>query len=222
MYGEKIMEIPTIKVQVRSGEGKSHAKKVRKEGNIPSVLYGMKEQNVLLKMDARTFTKMLSHLEGKHPIVKLEVEGNSFLDSPAIIKDIQRHPVTDSILHVDFQKIRLDQKIHTAVPIILVGQSEGVKMGGVLDHQLREVDIECLALQVPSHIEVDVTTLKLGHAIHVSDVIPPEGVKILTEPERVVVSVHVPRTMEAKMATEEEKPEEAEEAKEEAEEKEKE
>lgn len=216
-----LMEIPVIKAQLRAKEGKSSTKKVRKEGNIPSVLYGMKEQTVPLKMDAKTFIKMLSHLEGKHPIVKLEIEGDAHLDSPAIIKEIQRDPVNNSIIHVDFLKIRLDQKIHTSVPVVLVGQSEGVKMGGVLDHQLRELEIECLALQIPAHIEIDVTNLVLGHSIHVSDITPPEGVKILTDPDRVVVSIHVPRTLEAKAATEEEKAEEgAEETKEAEEEKE--
>ena len=216
-----LMEIPVIKAQLRTKEGKSSTKKVRKEGNIPSVLYGMKEETVSLKMDAKTFAKMLSHLEGKHPIVKLEIEGDAHLDSPAIIKEIQRDPVSNSIIHVDFQKIRLDQKIHTSVPVILVGQSEGVKMGGVLDHQLRELEIECLALQIPVHIEIDVTNLTLGHSIHVADITPPEGVNILTDSDRVVVSIHVPRTLEAKAATEEEKPEEgAEETKEAEEEKE--
>lgn len=215
-----LMEIPVIKAQLRTKEGKSSTKKVRKEGNIPSILYGMKEQTVPLKMDAKTFAKMLSHLEGKHPIVKLEIEGDAHLDSPAIIKEIQRDPVNNSIIHVDFLKIRLDQKIHTSVPVVLVGQSEGVKMGGVLDHQLRELEIECLALQVPAHIEIDVTNLTLGHSIHVVDITPPEGVKILTDPDRVVVSIHVPRTLEAKAATEEEKAEGAEETKEAEEEKE--
>lgn len=215
------MEIPIIKAQLRVKEGKASTKKVRKEGNIPSVLYGAKEQSILLKMNTKTFVKMLSHLEGKHPIVKLEIEGNIHLDTPAIIKEIQRDPVNNSIIHVDLQKIRLDQKIHTAVPVIIVGQSEGVKMGGVLDHQLRELEIECLAFQVPAHIEVDVTNLTLGRSIHVSDITPPEGVKILTDSDRVVVSIHVPRAVEAKATTEEEKPEEgAEETKEAEEEKE--
>lgn len=215
------MEIPVIKAQLRIKEGKSSTNKVRKEGGIPSVLYGMKEPSMPLKVDAKTFVKMLSRLEGKHPIVKLEIEGDAHLDSPAIIKEMQRDPVSNSIIHVDFLKIRLDQKIHTSVPVILVGQSEGVKMGGVLDHQLRELEIECLALQVPAHIEVDVTNLTLGHSMHVSDITPIEGVKILTDPHRVVVSIHVPRTFEAKAATEEEKAEEgAEETKEAEEEKE--
>ncbi len=214
------MEIPVIKAQIREGEGKSHAKKVRKEGCIPSILYGMKEQALSLKIDTRTFEKMLSRLEGRHPVVKIEIGEDSQEDFPAIIKEIQRHPVNNSVIHIDFQRIRLDQKIHTSVPIVLVGQSEGVKMGGVVEHQLREVDVECLALQVPSHIEVDITNLILGHSLHVFDITPPEGVKILTEPERVVVSIHVPRTLEEK-AAEGEKPEEgAEEAKEETEEKE--
>ncbi len=211
-----LMEIPVIKAQLRKKEGKSSTKKVRKEGSIPSVLYGMKERSVSLKIDAKTFTMMLSHLEGKHPIVKLEVEGDAHLDSPAIIKEIQRDPVKNSIIHVDFHKIRLDQKIHTSVPIIIVGQAEGVKMGGVLDHQLRELEIECLALQVPAHIEVEVANLTLGHSLHVADIIPPEGVKILTDSSRVVVSIHVPRTLEAKAAAQAEEAEEGAEGTEEA------
>ena len=209
------MEIPVIKAQIREGEGKSYAKKVRKDGCIPSILYGMKELALSLKIDSRTFEKMLSHLEGRHPIVKLQIGEDTQKDFPAIIKEIQRHPVSNLVIHIDFQRIRLDQKLQTSIPVILVGQSEGVKMGGVLEHQLREVEIECLALQVPSHIEVDVTNLVLGHSLHVFDITPPEGVKILTEPERVVVSIHVPRTLEeAKKAAEEEKPEEGAEAEE--------
>ncbi len=219
---EKVnMEIPVIKAQIRKKEGKSSTKQTRKEGFIPSILYGMKEPSMPLKVDAKSFIKLLSHLEGKHPVVKLEIEGEVYQESPALIKEIQRHPVNNSIMHIDFQKIKLDQKIHTSVPVVLVGQSEGVKMGGVLDHQLREIEIECLAMQVPAHIEVDVTNLKLGHSIHVSDIIPPEGVTILAEPERVVVSIHVPRALESKATTEEaEKAEEtAEEEKETSEEK---
>ena len=215
------MEIPVIKAQVREGEGKSHAKKVRKDGAIPSILYGMKEQALSLKIDSRTFEKMLSRLEGRHPVVKIQIGEDTQNDFPAIIKEIQRHPVNNSVIHIDFQRIRLDQNIKTSVPVILVGQSEGVKMGGVLEHQLREVEIECLARQVPSHLEVDITNLVLGHSLHVSDITPPEGVKILTEPERVVVSIHVPRTLEeAEKPAEEEKPEEGAEAEKATEEKE--
>jgi large subunit ribosomal protein L25 len=215
------MEVLVIKAQTRMKQGKSSTKQVRKEGNIPSILYGLGLQPIALKVDGKSFLKMLAHLEGKHPIVKLEIEGDVHLDTPALIKEIQRDPVKNTIIHVDFQKIRMDQKIHTSVPVVLVGQSEGVKMGGILDHQLRELEIECLALQVPPHIEVDVTNLKLGHALHVGDITPPEGVKILTEADRVVVSIHVPRTLEVKAEAEEEKPEEGAQETEEAKEEEK-
>lgn len=214
------MEIPTIKVQLRESIGKSGSKRVRKKGNIPAILYGQDQSPTPLLLEARNFLKLFSKLEGKHPVVKLEVEGNSYLDSPAIIKEIQYHPVNSSILHIDFQRIRLDQKIHTSVPVVLIGQAEGVRMGGVLDHQLREIEIECFATQVPQHIELDVSHLGLGHAYHVSDITPPEGVTILTEADRVVVSIHVPRTLEAKLAAEGAKEEESAEKQEEEEKKE--
>lgn len=194
------MNIPTLKAQLRTLGTKGDVKKLRKEGKIPAVLYGLKENSVPICVDSREFMKLLSHLEGKHPVVKLEVEGNTYLDTPALIQDIQRHPVKWNVIHVDFLRIRLDQKIHTSVPVVLVGQAEGVKMGGVLDHQLREVEIECLALQVPPHIELDVTNLGLGKSLHVYDLVPPEGVKVITDPERVIVSVHVPRSLESKLA----------------------
>lgn len=201
------MDIPVLKAYLRSLETKGAVKKLRRDGKIPGILYGLKESPVPVYVENREFNKLLAHLEGKHPVVKLEVTGNSYLDTPALIQDIQRHPVKWNIIHIDFLRVRLDQKIHTSVPVVLVGQSEGVKMGGVLDHQLREIEIECLALQVPPHIEVDVTNLGLGKSLHVYDITPPEGVRILTEKDRVIVSVHVPRSLEAKLA--EERPAEA-------------
>ncbi|MCX8065113.1 MAG: 50S ribosomal protein L25 [Candidatus Hydrogenedentes bacterium] len=194
------MEIPVLKARLRSLDRKSEVKKMRREEKIPAVLYGLKESTVSICIDKKEFNKMLSHLEGKHPVVKLEIEDGAYLDTPALIQDIQRHPVRRDVIHVDFLRIRLDQKIHTSVPVVLVGQAEGVKMGGVLDHQLREIAIECLALQVPPHIELDVTNLGLGKSFHVYDLVPPEGVKIITDPERVIVSVHVPRSLESKLA----------------------
>ncbi len=196
------MDIPVLKTYLRETKTKGEVKKLRREGKIPGILYGSNENLVSVYVEGREFNKLLAHVEGKHPVVKLEIEDNSYLDTPALIQEIQRHPVKWNIIHVDFLRIRLDQKIHTFVPVVLVGQAEGVKMGGVLDHQLREIEIECLALQVPPHIEVDVTNLGLGKSIHVSEIVPPEGVRILTEKDRVIVSIHVPRSLEAKLAEE--------------------
>jgi len=133
---------------------------------------------------------------GEHAIVQLECEGRPDLNSPAILKAVQHHPVRGDALHADFLRIRLDERIHTSVPVVLTGQSKGVVEGGVLDHQLRELEVECLALEVPEQLLVDVSDIGIGEGLHVSDIEVPANVTVLTESERAVVAVLAPRIIE--------------------------
>ncbi len=189
------MELQNLSVSKREGKGKGSSHQTRVKGLIPGVVYGGGQDPLHIVVNTKVFEKLLHGRFGEHAVVQLEVEGAPDLNSPALLKQVQRHPLKEHVLHADFLRIRLDERIETVVPIELTGQAAGVVEGGVLEHQLREVEVECLALEVPEHILVDVSRLNIGDSVHVSDLIVPEGIKVLTDPERPVASVTVPRAM---------------------------
>ena len=194
------MELQQIKAKKRDAAGKGEASRERRAGLVPAVLYGEGGEAVSLTMDAREFSRLVHGRGGEHAIVQLDIENAPDLSSPAIVKAVQHHPVRESILHADFMRIRLDQRITTVVSVTLVGDSVGVREGGVLDHQMREVEIECLALDVPDAIEVDVSGLGIGDSLHVFDLAAPENVTIVTEGDRAVAAVMAPRVVEETVA----------------------
>jgi large subunit ribosomal protein L25 len=192
------MELKTLKANAKNDNGKSAARRTRHSGEVPCILYGGGKAPQMLALDLREFEHVLQGRVGQHAIVQLEVESAPEMSSAALLREVQRHPTRDTILHADFQRIRLDERIHTTVPVVLVGQAKGVIEGGVLEHHLREVEVECLALEVPAQIEISVVEMALGHTLHVSHLTAPAGVTILTEADRVVAAVHVPRVIEVK------------------------
>ena len=189
------MELQTLHVTARDGSGKGISRRTRREGRVPIILYGGEGDNVRLSADRRTLTHVLHGKQGEHAIVQLEVEGNPGLNSPAIVKEVQHHPVRGDVVHADFMRIRLDKRIKTMVAIKVEGRAIGVIEGGLMDFQSREVEIECLALDVPEHLIVDVSEMEIGDSVHVRDLEAPEGVEILTAAERAVVAVHAPRVV---------------------------
>jgi large subunit ribosomal protein L25 len=198
------MELLTVKAKTRTAGGKGPAKQTRREGSVPSVLYGGGGEPVSLVLDSKSFEQFVQNA-GQHAVLQLDVEDQQDLSSPAMLKEVQHHPVRGQIVHADFLRIRLDEKIQTVVSIVLVGRSKGVIEGGLVDHQMRDVEIECLAIDVPEQLELDITDLDIGDGLHVSDLVAPADVKILTDPQRSVVAIHAPRVVE------EEVPEEGEE-----------
>ncbi|HNR35907.1 MAG TPA: 50S ribosomal protein L25 [Candidatus Hydrogenedentes bacterium] len=190
------MELQTLKVATRQSQGKGKARKVRAAGSLPGVLYGGDREPVSLSVNLRAFEALIHHARGgEHALVQLEVEDNAALNTPAIVKAVQHHPLRNTPTHADFLRIRLDEKITTVIPIRLVGQAPGIAEGGVLDHQLRELEIECLALSVPDEVVVDVSGLHVNDSLHVSDLQVPPDVEIISDPERPVVAVHPPRVV---------------------------
>lgn len=194
------MQLASLKAKSRKAGGKGPARQLRRDGAIPGVLYGGGGQPVTLAFNTREFEHLIHGRTGEHAIVQLDVEDDAALSSPALLKEVQHHPVRGSILHVDFQRIRLDERITTRVPIVLTGQAKGVVEGGVMDHQLREVEVQCLALEVPDSISVDVSNLGIGDTLHVAQLMAPENVTIVTDPDRNVVAVHAPRLLRAAAA----------------------
>ncbi len=199
------MKLQTLSAELRTTRKKSSARKQRLNGQLPAVVYGEGQDPVALLVSTSDFTKIIHGAGGEHAVVQLEIEGQPELNGPTMLRQVQHHPVKDLILHADFQRIRLDRVIATYVPIHLTGKPKGVVEGGVIDYQLREIEVECLALDVPEYIEIDTTHLEVGDSLHVSDLQAPEKVKITTDPERAIVTVLAPRVLvEAEEGAEEE------------------
>jgi large subunit ribosomal protein L25 len=188
----------TISARSRESRGKGAARQTRREGRIPGVLYGHGEDSLSLSVDANELQKLVHSISIENTIVDLDLgSGEPY---KVLIRELQRHPFRDEFVHIDFFHVAMDEKIQVEVPIVLIGTPTGVKnKGGVLDHQLRELEVFCLPGSIPEKIELDVSSLD---SIHVSDIELPD-VEILTELDRAVVAVLAPTVMEVEEVAEE-------------------
>lgn len=190
------MDIYTISVTLRSEIGTRSVNRLRKNGQIPAILYGQKKENIHLSL--KKFDLQMA-LKSNARIVNLKLNGES---DNALIKEVQYDTFGDEILHVDFFRIDINETVKINVPIELYGTPVGLKKHGVLDHLLKKANIECLATLIPERIKVNVSNLDAGQSILIKDLEIPEGVKILNNPETIVVSVHF--AVEEKEISEEE------------------
>jgi large subunit ribosomal protein L25 len=174
----------------RTDSGKGVARKLRAAGRVPAVLYGAGVASTPLSVDAKDLFHVLHTGAGSNVLVDLIVDGEEHL---AIPRDVQRDHIRGRFIHLDFLAVRRDEKIHISVPVRIVGESVGVKAGGVVEHHLWELDVECLPRDVPESIEADITELEIGMSLRVSDLSAPPGATILTDPEESVVAVQQPQ-----------------------------
>jgi large subunit ribosomal protein L25 len=172
-------------VSERTKLGSSESRRLRRQGIIPGVLYG-RERPVPIAIGERDLRAALTTKAGGHAVLDVAIDGGS--EHSAILKEFQRDKVRGTITHIDLQEVRLDQPIQTAVEITLVGEPVGVKEGGVLNQVANEVNIEALPLEVPQHLEADVSGLGIGDTLRLSDVKVPDGVKFLDDPEETVIA----------------------------------
>ncbi len=198
------MELQTLKVTTRTASGKGGARETRRGGNVPGVLYGLSAEPVQLKINAREFDHLLQGSQGAHALLQLEFEDQPDLNGPAMIKDIQYHPVRDNVTHTDFLRVDMSKKIHTVVSIRFEGNSRGVIEGGVIDYQTREVEISCLPTEVPDAIVISIEEMDIGDSMHVRDLVIPENVELLTSGDRALAAVHAPRVIVEEVEVEEE------------------
>ncbi len=183
-----------IRAKARDEIGKEQAKKLRKKGIIPAVVYGAETSPLPLEVDAKSFQALLRSGLGENVIITLNIDGQKDGQKKVLIREVQRDPVWGDILHIDFQQISLTKKLTINVPVQLVGIPTGVQQdGGILQHVLRELEVECLPTDIPEKVEVEVTGLKIGDSIHVGD-IQLRNVEILSDPQGSIVSV-VPPTV---------------------------
>lgn len=186
------MEEIKLDVQLRAKVGSRNVRAVRREDAVPAIVYGGDRKPTAIKVDRRTYQKIMRNHKGQSVVFHLNVlEGEKNLrDYSVILKDEQYHPVSDSLIHIDFQRISLKEKLEANVPVVIRGESIGVKKdGGSIDQPLRELDVFCLPTSIPQHFEIDVTELHIGDAVHVKDLVMPEGVETRHDPETVVVSI---------------------------------
>lgn len=183
--------IEAVVATPREGKfNKNAARRVRVSGKIPAVVYGAGQDAVAVTVDPRVITKILHSDSGHNTIFDLNVEGTSVVK--AMIVDWQHEPIKGKLLHIDLKRIAMDKMMRVSVPIQLVGTSIGVKsQGGILEHVLREVEIECLPNDIPSHLDVDVSGLELHGIIHVSDLPHSGSIKFLGDENATVAHVTI-------------------------------
>ncbi|HCJ67217.1 MAG TPA: 50S ribosomal protein L25, partial [Elusimicrobia bacterium] len=179
-----------LKSEKRDKLTKGQLKTKRKEGKIPAIIYGENQPSLTLFVEEKKFQKILHTSLGENVIINLEVEQEN--PKTVMIKEIQRNPLNDNLIHIDFQQISLTKKIELTVPLQVIGEAVGVKSGGILEQHLWELKIRCLPTKIPQSITVDVNNLELGKSISVRDLTVPKGVDILQNLEQVVVSVVSP------------------------------
>ena len=175
--------------ELREGVGKGAARKARAAGKVPAVLYGPEIEPQRLAVDALELWHALHTDAGTNVLINLQLDGDTFLTMP---REVQRDIVRGTLLHVDFLRIRRDVAIEVDVPIHLVGESHGVKEGGVVEHHLWELRVECLPTDVPESVEADISDLGIGDSLHVSDIKVPGNVTVVSSPEETLVSVVPP------------------------------
>lgn len=192
------MEVLELNSTARERTGTRAARRARREGMIPCILYGLDKDAISLNL---TRTDIDSMLRSGRKMVGLKVGTSS---ESAVVKSMQFHPVTDDIIHVDFERVALDEELTIEVAITFKGRAKGVEDHGVLDHVMHSIEVTCLPTNIPDEILLDVTELTIGDSSHVSDLMMPEGVKPVPDPEEIVAVVHPPAAEEGEAAPEEE------------------
>src|SRR5215212_7408264 len=183
MAGERIK----LQVKERESRGSADARRLRRDGLIPGVLYGNGKKSYAICVPERELRRVLTGQGGLHAILDVELEGQKTTHA-SILKDYQQDPIRGHISHVDLQEVRLDQPIQASVNIQLVGEPVGAKEGGVLSQVQREINVEALPMEIPEHIDLDVSGMAIGESLRLVDLAPMEGVTYLDNPEETVLA----------------------------------
>lgn len=191
------MEKILVKADKRPEVGKGSARSLRRQGVLPAVVYGVNDSTPI-KIESRQMTRLITSGVGEHSLITIELNegGKKASEHPVLIKDYQMDPVSDELLHVDFIEVSLEKNVNVTIPLVIVKNPAGVKMGGIMEQQLREIEVECLPTRIPDRIEIDAGHIEIGNSLHVSDLTPPEGARIVNDGSEVVLSVSAPKIEE--------------------------
>jgi large subunit ribosomal protein L25 len=187
-----------LKAEKRTVVGRNAIKKIKAQGLVPGVIYGSQGEPIALQVEGRALTNVLAHALSEHVLVELEIaDGSQSINRLALIQEVQHHPLRPELLHVDFHAVSATEKITSEVPIEAVGDALGVRtFGGLLEHSLRTLEVECFPQDLPEIVRIDVSNLNIGESLHVRDIPLPSGVESLTPADLTVVSVVASRVGE--------------------------
>ncbi|KAF0133748.1 MAG: large subunit ribosomal protein L25 [Candidatus Saganbacteria bacterium] len=181
------------KVDIEATERKNLGRKSKTSrllGAIPAIVYGRDMQSIPIEVNDKNFNKLIGGASGRNLLINLNIGSASL---PVMAHEFQVDPMTGKIIHIDFLKISMDEAIKTKVAFMVCGESEGVKLdGGILVHPLREIEVKCLPSNIPDKIEYDISNLKIGDTIHVSDLKPINGVEFLTSAQEIIITISAP------------------------------
>lgn len=185
------MATAQFSASTRTQAGKGTARKMRAAGEVPAVIYGHSRQPQPLRLDGHAFNRLLERISYSTTVIELDIEGTL---ARTIIRELQRHPVKRTVLHVDFQELVAGEKITVRVPLRFVGTPEGVRTGGgILDETIRELHVSVDPADIPNHLSVDVSALAVGKSLHVRDVQLPAGVAVLDDPNSTICVCMIPK-----------------------------
>ena len=189
---------PKLKAHTRNLLGRNAVKQIKGNGLVPGVIYGSNQAPLPLQVENRELSAVLAHASSEHILVELEiVDGNQSTNKLALIQEVQHHPLKRGLVHVDFHAVSATEKITSSVPIETVGEALGVRtFGGLLEHSLRSLEVQCYPQDLPGVIRIDVTNLNIGESLHVRDIQLPPGVEAITDANLTAVSVVASRVGE--------------------------
>lgn len=205
------MEKIDLQATVRKSVGNGPARVLRRSGQIPAILYGRGTEPVLLSVNTKDLEKILKKGNFGQFILNLVIQNGKKVTKPAMIKELQAHPLSGSLIHIDFYEIDMNRQIRVMVPVVIKGHSVGVEEGGMLNIVRRELEVFCLPGDIPESFEIDITGLAIGDSIHLADVPMGENVEVDTDVNYTVVTVLSPKVEEEVAVEEEEEVEGAEE-----------
>ena len=204
------MESIELKASVRKTVGNNPAKALRREGKLPAVLYGPGKQPLLLSVDTHELELVVKGVSSAQLLLQLIIENDKHAKRRAMIKELQRHPLSREPLHVDFYEVSMDRKISVKIPVVTTGTSQGVAMGGMLQIIRHELEVECLPNQIPEKIEIDITDLDIGDSVHVQEIPLAGEVEFPTDVNFTVLTVLSPTKEEEEVVETDEEGEELE------------
>jgi len=178
-----------IVVSPREATGKGASRELRKIGKIPATVYGLNEAPVSVGVSPKVVARILATDSGMNSLVEIEIEGKG-VKNHVIIKDLQRHPVTGRLSHIDFMRVDPTHKVRIHVPIVLKGNAPGVKEGGILDFVHRVIEVECLPAHIPGHIDVDVSTMQIGDSVRLDQIAIDSHLTLIGDAHNIICALH--------------------------------
>lgn len=194
------MEKVTLTAKKRTLEGSSNARRIRKTGALPAVIFGAEKEPVSVEVNTHDFEQILHHSASESMLIEVDVEGEGSVR--VLVKDVQHHPVTSDLLHVDLLRVTAGKAIAVEIQLELVGEAAGVKAGGTVDHVMHSIAVECLPKDLVEKIEIDVSEMEIGDALHVSDLGLGAKFKAMVDADAIVATVAAPRVEEEEEAEE--------------------